>query len=90
VIYRGGEVEDSVTLLAAVSMACSASSPSRNSSYGRIKVVVSDDTPARNYGRFGDLHDGERGHTDVVLHGEDLRWKIRSRDQLNRRQPRAP
>jgi hypothetical protein len=26
----------------------------------------------------------------VVLHGEELRWKIRSQDQLNRRLPRAP
>jgi hypothetical protein len=42
VIFRGGEVDDGVRLLAAVTMACSASSPSsRNSSHGRMDTKIS-------------------------------------------------
>jgi hypothetical protein len=56
VIFRGGEVDERVRVLAAVTMACSESSPSsRNSSHGRMVTKISDDTPTINYRRTGGL-----------------------------------
>jgi hypothetical protein len=56
VIYRGGEVEYGVRLLAVVTMACSASShSSRNRGYGRMEVPNSGGTPTSNCGLLGAL-----------------------------------
>jgi hypothetical protein len=83
VIFRGGEVDDGVRLLAAVTMACSVSSPSsRNSSHGWMETKISGDTPARNYWRTGGLHRRKKGYGNVILRGEYCRIKIRSRGGL--------
>jgi hypothetical protein len=61
VIYRGGEVEDGVGILAVVMMACSASSlSSQNGGYRRMEVLNSGGTPARNCGLLGALIKGKK------------------------------
>jgi hypothetical protein len=71
VIYRGGEVEDGVRLLAVFTMACSALSHSSwNSGYGRMEVPNSGGTPARNCGLLGALIKEKKMWGGAVLQGE--------------------
>jgi hypothetical protein len=71
VIFRGGEVNDGVRLLAAVTMACSTSSPSsRNSSHGRMETKISGDTPARITGEPVVYREGKRVMATLYCEGK--------------------
>jgi hypothetical protein len=62
-MVNGGDVDDSLQLLQAVTKVSSMSSPSRNSREERMDASASGEAPARNNGRSRALKMGEKVKT---------------------------